>query len=329
MADATVGTTRTARSPRGSKVAIIGAGSVGSSLAYACLIRGSAREVALYDINAAKVDAEVLDLAHGLQFVGSSEVTGGADLAVVEGADIVVITAGAKQHPGETRLQLAGTNARMLEQLMPALLERAPDAIFVLVTNPCDVLTTIAQRVSGLPASRVVSTGTLLDTSRLRWVLARLAGGVAPSSVHAMIAGEHGDSEFAIWSQATIGPVPILEWEFEGRLPFNERALEEVAIEVRDAAYRVIEGKGATNYAIGLTGARLVEAVLRDERAIVPISSVLHGQWGIEGLALSVPTILDRSGASATLDIPLSKAEQRKLHASAERIQATLDAVGL
>ena len=323
----TAGTTP--RRPQGSKVAIVGAGSVGTSLAYAALIRGSAREVALYDVNEAKVDAEVLDLAHGAGFLGSSSVHGGADLAVVDGADLIVITAGAKQHPGETRLDLAGTNARMLEDLMPKLLERAPEAIFVLVTNPCDVLTTIAQRVSGLPTSRVISTGTLLDTSRLRWLLARMAGGVAPSSVHALIAGEHGDSEFAVWSQATIGPIPILEWEWQGTLPFNERVLEEVSTQVRDAAYHVIAGKGATNYAIGLAGARLIEAVLRDERAIVPVSSVLTGQWGIDGIALSVPTVLDRSGADEILEIPMSKAELRRLHASAEAISATLQSIGV
>lgn len=311
------------------KLAIIGAGSVGSSLAYAALIRGSAREIALYDIDRPKVEAEILDLAHGTQFTGSSEIHGGDDLEVVADADIVIITAGAKQKPGQTRLDLAATNVRILEDLMPKLVEAAPDAVYVLVTNPCDVLTVVAQRISGLPSSRVLSSGTLLDTSRLRWILAKLAGGVSPSSVHAMIVGEHGDSEFALWSQATIGPVPILEWERDGELPFNEAELERIAKDVREAAYHVIAGKGATNYAIGLSGARLVEAIFRDERAIVPVSSVLDGEWGIRGVALSVPTLLDRHGVRQILEVPMSKLERRRLEASAETIAGALRELGI
>ena len=174
------------------KVAIVGAGSVGSSMAYACLMRGSARTIALYDVNEPKVVAEVLDLAHGAAFTGASEVTGGADPVVVDGAHVVVITAGAKQEPGQSRLDLAATNVALLQRLLPVLLERAPDAVFVLVTNPCDVLTVAAQAISGLPAGRVFSSGTTLDSSRLRLLLARRAG-VSPGSVHANIIGEHGD----------------------------------------------------------------------------------------------------------------------------------------
>lgn len=157
----------------GSKLVVVGAGSVGSSLAYAALIRGSASNIALFDVNAAKADAEVLDLAHGTQFAAAAaSMTGGGDIAVTEGADVVVITAGAKQAPGQTRLDLAGTNVRILEELMPRLIRHAPEAVYVLVTNPCDVLTVAAQKISGLPAGRIFSSGTVLDTSRLRWLLA-------------------------------------------------------------------------------------------------------------------------------------------------------------
>jgi L-lactate dehydrogenase len=308
-----------------SKLTVVGAGSVGSSLAYASLIRGSAREVALYDIATAKVEAEVLDLAHGTQFT-DSRVIGGDDLAVAEGSHLVVITAGAKQEPGQSRLELAGTNVGILERLLPGLLERAPDAVYVLVTNPVDVLTVAAQRITGLPPNRVFGSGTVLDTSRLRWLLARRAG-VTTSNVHADIVGEHGDTEFPLWSTARIGPVPILEWR--GGDPFTVPELDEIAREVRDAAYTVIRGKGATNYAIGLAGARIVEAVVNDEHAIMPVSTVLGGLHGIEGVALSVPTLVSGDGAAPLSETPFSDDERRMLRASADAISAAVATLGI
>ena len=311
-----------------SKLAIIGAGAVGSSLAYASLIRESAREIALFDIDAAKVDAEVLDLAHGTQFTGSSRIKGGNNLNVVEGANVVVITAGAKQKPGQTRLDLAGVNASIMRDLMPRLVERAPNAVFVIVSNPCDVLAVAAQRESGLPASRVFSSGTVLDSSRLRWLIAERAG-VSTSSVHAMIVGEHGDSEFPLWSQARIGPVPLREWSLDGRGPLTEDELAVIAEDVKTAAYRVIAGKGATNYAIGLSGARIAEAILRDEGAILPVSSVLTDYRGISGVALSVPTVIDATGAARPIDVPMSAREDELLNTSAAAIANALEHLGL
>jgi L-lactate dehydrogenase len=218
------------------KLAIIGAGSVGSSLAYASLIRNSAREVALYDVNTAKAEAEVLDLAHGTPFTGASRITGGGDMDVIAGANVVVITAGAKQEPGQTRIDLAGTNARILEKIMPQLVERAPKAVYILVTNPCDVLTVIAQQISGLPAGKVFSSGTVLDSGRLRWLLAERAG-VAAQSVHASIVGEHGDSEFPLWSQASIGLTPLREWtDASGAQVFTRDVLDAGRDELRDRA---------------------------------------------------------------------------------------------
>ncbi len=311
-----------------SRLAIIGAGAVGSSLAYAALIRGSAREVALYDVDAARAEAEVLDLAHGTPFTGSSRVSGGGDLDAIDGANMVVVTAGAKQHPGQSRLDLAGINVGILRQLMPELVSRAPGAVFMLVTNPCDVLAVAAQRFSGLDPARVFSSGTVLDSSRLRWRLAERVG-VAASSVHAMIVGEHGDSEFPLWSQSRIGPIPVRDWTDEAGRRLGEDELDAIADEVKNAAYTVIAGKGATNYAIGLSGARIVEAVLRDEGAILPVSSVLSGYHGIDGVALSVPSIVDAGGVSRVLDIPFSEAEERSLHASAAAIRRSLHALGL
>ncbi|MFG6444293.1 L-lactate dehydrogenase [Microbacterium sp. P06] len=303
-----------------SKLTVVGAGSVGSSVAYAALIRGSARHVALYDIATAKVEAEVLDLAHGTQFTGTSDIIGGSDLSVVEGSHVVVVTAGAKQKPGQSRIELAATNAGILRTMMPQLLQAAPDAIYVIVTNPCDVLTVLAQEATNLPASRIFASGTVLDTSRLRWNLAKRAG-VSTSSVHAYIVGEHGDTEFPLWSRATIGTVPILEWEAPGHPKMTADELDSIAIDVRDAAYKVIQGKGATNYAIGLSSARIVEAILSDEHAVMPVSTVLTDFHGLSGVALSVPSIVSASGAVPIPETSFSDHEHELLRRSAEALE--------
>lgn len=311
-----------------SRLAIIGAGAVGSSLAYAALIRGSAREVVLYDIDAPRAEAEVLDLAHGTPFTGASTITGGADLDLISGANVVVVTAGAKQHPGQSRLDLAGTNVGILRSLMPELIERAPNAVYILVTNPCDVLAVAAQRFSGLPPGRVFSSGTVLDSSRLRWRLAERVG-VSPSSIHALIVGEHGDSEFPLWSQSRIGPIPIRDWVDSNGASMTVEELDQLADEVKNAAYKVIAGKGATNYAIGLSGARIVEAVLNDEGAVLPVSSVLHDYRGVSGVALSVPSVVNAAGVARVIDVPFSDDEERLLYASAAAIRESLAALDL
>ena len=313
---------------RHSKVTVVGAGAVGSSSAYAMLIRSSAREIVLYDIDTAKVSAEVLDLAHGTQFTGSSSIDGGSDIDLTAGSDVIVITAGAKQKPGQTRLELAGVNFRILEAMLPKLLALSPNAIFVLVTNPCDVLATAALQITGLPNSRVFSSGTVLDSSRLRWLLGdRLK--VSTTSIHALIIGEHGDSEFPLWSQAAIGPVPLNEWITENGQPLSLDELNSIHNLVKTAAYRVIEGKGATNYAIGLSAARIVEAILSDEEAILPVSSVLHDYRGVSGLAMSVPTLVNAQGAAKTIEVSMDVYEQAAFEKSAAAISASLKSLGL
>ncbi len=254
-------------SARGTRrVAIVGAGSVGATIAYACLIRGVAGTVALFDLDADKTTAEVLDLEQGIQFVPMAQVVGSDDIAVTAGSDIVVVTAGAKQKPGQTRLELAGVNVEMCRTLIPQLVELSPDAIVLMVTNPVDVLTYAAQKFSGLPKERVFGSGTVLDSSRLRILLARHAG-VAVQSVHAYVVGEHGDSELPLWSTATIGPIPVADWSVPGVPPLDAEVRDGIAHQVVTAAERIIRGKGATNYAIGLSTARIVEAVLKDEQA--------------------------------------------------------------
>lgn len=320
-------TNSTEATVRRTKIGIVGAGSVGTSLAYAAMIRGTATDIALYDLNTAKVEAEALDLSHGQMFASGTRVEGSDDVSVLKNSDVILITAGAKQKPGQTRLDLAGANTDILKTLMPQLVEHAPHAIFVLVTNPCDVLTVVAQKITGLPHRQVLSSGTVLDTSRLRWMIANEAQ-VNTTSVHAYIIGEHGDSEFPVWSSASIGQVPLRDWEMDGRKPFTEQRLAEMTHEVVNAAYKVIEGKGATNYSIGLSGVRIAEAILRDLRSVLPVSSILDDFHGISGLALSVPSIVGRRGVEQPLAIPMGEHEEQLLRDSAQAMRQALASLG-
>ena len=314
---------------RTTKLSVIGAGSVGQSVAYAAMLRGSAHTIALYDVDEKKVDAEVLDLAHGTQFASAATITGGSDIACVQGSDVVVITAGARQRADQTRLDLASTNVGILQDLMPRLLEVAPHAIFMLVTNPCDVLTVAAHQVTGLPTSRIFSSGTVLDSSRLKWQISQDLG-VNPRSVHTRIIGEHGDSEFALWSSANIGGIPIREWvNPDGSRPFTEQRLARYRDDVANAAYSIIAGKGATNLAIGVSAARITEAILNDERAILTVSSVLDGYDGVRGVAMSVPSIVGRGGVERVLSIGMDAQEQELFHASAQQLKSTQRSLGL
>ena len=307
---------------------MIGAGAVGTATAYALLIKEVAREVVLYDIETAKVEAEVLDLAHGTPFTGSSKISGGSDITLTKKSDLIIVTAGAKQKPGQTRLDLAATNVKILESLLPALLAESPKAIFMLVTNPCDVLAVVAQKITGLPANRVFASGTVLDSARLRWMLGERLG-VSPASIHAYIVGEHGDSEFALWSQAKVGPVPLSEWNVaEDGKPLSVSELEQMAQDVKTAAYRVIAGKGATNYAIGISATRIAEAILTDENAVLQVSSMLSNYNGVSGVALSVPTIVNRRGAIRQVEVPMTDLELEKFQASAEAIRSSLETLG-
>lgn len=307
------------------KVAIVGAGAVGSTLAYACLLRGVARHVVLHDINAAKVKAEALDLSHGVQFMPMAEVEGSDDVEVTRGSDVVVVTAGAKQRPGQTRMDLAGATVNLISKIMPPLVEQSPNAIFVMVTNPVDVVTYAALKLSGLPPEQLFGSGTVLDSSRLRYLLAERCG-VAVQNVHAYIGGEHGDSEIPLWSTASIGGVPLMEWGATHSLTASDRA--EIAHQVVNAAYEIIEGKGATNYAIGLAGSRIIESVLRDERRVLPVSTMLDDWHGISDVCMSVPTVVDRMGAAERLALPLSDEERRLMMASADSIRAAARSLG-
>lgn len=309
------------------KVAIIGAGSVGATIAYACMMRGVAKHLVLYDIAQTKVDAEVLDLNHGLQFVPMAKVEGSTDIAVCSGASVVVVTAGAKQKIGQTRMELAGANAQICKSLIPAIQAVAPDAILLMVTNPVDVITYIAQKISGLPTGQVFGSGTVLDSSRFRFLIAQRCN-VAVQNVHAYIAGEHGDSEIPLWSSASIANIPLHDWAVPGHGKLTVRDRTEIFQNVKNAAYQIIQGKGATNYAIGLATARILEALVHNEQRILPVSSRLTDYRGISDVCLSVPSIVNGKGVEQALPIPLNDAELAGLQNSAATIQGACRQLG-
>ncbi len=312
---------------RVNKIAIVGAGAVGATIAYAAMIRGVAKQLALYDINRAKVDAEVLDLNHGLQFMPMATLEGSDDLGVCAGADVVVITAGAKQKQGQTRMELAGANVELCRSLVPQLLKVAPDALLLVVTNPVDVLTYVVQKLSGLPSRRVFGSGTVLDSSRFRYLIARHLN-VAVQNVHAFIAGEHGDSELPLWSSASVGSLPLLQWSAPGHSRLTEEDRARIFDNVRNAAYQIIRGKGATNYAIGLATTQILEAVLHDEQRVLPVSSRLEGYLGISDVCMSVPSIVNRTGVETVLEVPLNDTEREGLKRSADTIRQAIRTLG-
>jgi L-lactate dehydrogenase len=313
---------------RRSKLAIVGAGSVGATLAYASLIRGAAHDIVLYDVSREKVAAEVLDLRHGLQFCPAAEVDGSDDIEICAGADVIAITAGAKQKPGQTRLELAGTNVEICRQLVPKLLAVAPDSVLLMVTNPVDVLTLAALQFSGLDKGRVIGSGTVLDSARLRELIASSLG-VASQSVHAWIAGEHGDTEFPVWSSASIGTVPVSSFVTPDGRWLGPEIQDRIGRDVVTAAERIIRGKGATNYAVGLAAARIIEAMLRDESSVLPVSSLMEGQHGVSGVCLSLPSLVDKNGVVGVLDVPMSPEEVRQFQASAAAVREVAVSVGL
>jgi len=309
------------------KIGIVGAGSVGATIAYACMVRGVGKHISLFDAAKTKVEAEVLDLNHGLMFVPMAKVDGSDDVNVLERSDVVVITAGAKQKPGQTRVELAETNTAICRKLIPDLLRVAPHATLLMVTNPVDVLTYVALKLSGLESRQVLGSGTVLDSSRFRFLIAQRCA-VAVQNVHAYIAGEHGDSEIPLWSSASIGNVPVQGWHMPGHGVLSTLEEQDIFESVRTAAYKIIQGKGATNYAVGLAVAAILEAILWNEGRVLPVSSLLTNYRGISNVCLSVPSIVGIRGVEGLLPVPMSASEEAGLRASAEAIQHVLHALG-
>ena len=303
---------------RGTKVAIIGAGAVGSAVTYASMIQGVARHYAMFDINESRVKAEALDIAQGSQFAPVSTVEGSSDIAVIKDSDVVVITAGAKQKPGQSRLELAGATIDIMKS---KAVEQAPNAIYLMVANPVDVVTYAGWKLSGLSDGRFFGSGTVLDSSRLRYLVA-LACGVAPQNVHAYIAGEHGDSEIPLWSSAMVGAVPLLQWgqTVDGKL-LDDGVREAIHHDVVRSAYNIIEGKGVTNYAIGISVASILGSIVRDEHRVLPVSSYLEDWLGISDVCMSVPSIVGRAGVGRRLVPVVTPREYDGLRRSADSIR--------
>jgi L-lactate dehydrogenase len=296
------------------KVGIIGAGNVGSSAAYAMALRGAASEIVLVDANAALAEAHAEDILHATPFAAPVRV-GAGDVESLAGARVVVLTAGVGQKPGETRLALLGRNADVFRAIIPDVRRVAPDALLVVATNPVDVMTDVATRISGLPPERVIGSGTILDTARFRALLGDHLD-VAPHSVHAYVLGEHGDSEVLAWTSVRVGGVALDAFDRGHAVTPAVRARVDEA--VRRAAYRIIAGKGATYHGIGAGLARLVEVIRDDERAVVTVSIVTAECEGVRDVALSLPRVVGAAGVLRTLDPELGDDERVALRHSAD-----------
>ena len=297
------------------KVAIIGCGRVGTTVAYTLLIQNIADELILLSRNKNKTYGEELDFQHGLSFLGSTKITATEKYKDLKDVDVVVITAGISQRPGDTRLDLTENNVAMIQEMIPKIIKYAPNAVIVIVSNPVDVLTYKAYTLAGLPKGRIFGTGTTLDTSRFRFHLSKFLK-VNPKSIHAYILGEHGDSSFPALSGATVGGQSLLS--FPGLTP--QKAIQAYD-ETKNAAYKIIEAKGSTYYAIAVATSHIVEAILKDNKEVMPVSIPLHGYHGHSGVALSVPCVIGRNGVEQVIELKLSWDEKNKLDKSVNTIK--------
>lgn len=301
-----------------SKIAIVGAGFVGSTSAYACLIEGAASEIALIDVNREKAEGEAMDLQHGLQFKPNTKITFGGDYSLCKGAEIVVITAGAHQKPGETRIDLVKKNSEIFRAMIPRITEHNKDCILLVVSNPLDVLTYLALKYSKFPKNKVIGSGTILDTARFRYMLGQYFE-VSPNSVHAYILGEHGDSSFPVWSTANIAGVSLKKLK-----RYSKKSMDRIYAQTKNAAYEVIAKKGATYYAIGLGVSKIVKAVLSNQNEVLALSSYLDDYCGVRDVCLSVPAVIDRNGIREHIRLPLNFRERRQLRKSANLIKKVI-----
>jgi L-lactate dehydrogenase len=312
------------------KVAIVGCGQVGAASAYALVMRGVGREIVLVDLNRARAEAEANDIFHAVPFASPLTVRAG-DYPDIAGARVVVIAGGVAQRPGETRLQLLRRNADVFRQIVPSVLRAAPDAVLLVVTNPVDVMTHLAAHFAAdfnVPHSRVIGSGTTLDTARFRALLARHFG-VDPQHVHAYVIGEHGDSEVLVWSQATIAGLNTDEFAKVQGTALDESERRHIDENVRHAAYHIIAGKGATYFGIGSAVARIVEVLLHDQRAILTICSRITGVPDCEGVTLSLPHLVGGEGELATIPLPLDAMEREDLRRSAGILRDALESLKL
>lgn len=308
------------------KVGIVGSGFVGATAAYALVMRGVGREIVLVDKDATRAAAEAADLRHAVPFANPLEVRSGtyADLA---GSCVVVLCAGVGQKPGETRLQLLQRNAQVFREVVPAVLDAAPNAVLLVATNPVDVMTHLAARyaaASGVPTGRVLGSGTTLDTARFRSLLGSQCG-VDSHHVHAHVIGEHGDSEVLTWSLATVGGMPLNDFAALRNVDLSSEVRARIDGEVRNAAYTIIQGKKATYYGIGSALARIVDAIVHDQRAVMTVGTITADVAGVREVTVSLPRLVGGQGVLATFPLPLNDAETEGLRKSAEIIRKLLD----
>ncbi|MBP8968965.1 MAG: L-lactate dehydrogenase [Lachnospiraceae bacterium] len=305
------------------KVALIGCGFVGSASAFAIMQSGLFSEMVLIDANIDKAEGEALDIAHGLSYAKPMQIYAGKYEDISDAA-IIVISAGANQKPGETRLDLVKKNISIFRSIMGELNRVKVEGVLLIAANPVDILTAAAQKLSGLPENRVFGSGTVLDTARFKYLLGEHLD-VDARNVHAFILGEHGDSEIAVWSSANISGIPVNEFcELKGHFD-HENAMKEIADNVKNAAYEIIQKKQATYYGIAMSVRRICEAVIRDEKSILPVSRMIHGEYGLDGMALSLPAIVGKDGVEAAVPAKLSDEELAALRKSGETLKAILD----
>ena len=299
------------------KAAMIGCGFVGSASAFALMQSGLFSELVLIDANHDKAEGEAMDIAHGLPFAGQMKIYAGDYDDIVDAA-VIIVTAGAAQKPGETRLDLVNKNVNIFKSIIPEIAKRNYKGILLIVANPVDILTYTAVKLSGLPENRVIGSGTVLDTARLKYALGEHLE-VDSRSVHSFIIGEHGDSEIVAWSSTNVSGIPVNDFcELRGH--FNhEEAMHRIADDVKNSAYDIIEKKGATYYGIAMSVKRICECIMRDEKSILPISSMMHGEYGISDICLSMPTV-GREGVETRVPIQLNEQEESALSASAEQL---------
>lgn len=306
-----------------SRVAVVGVGNVGASFAYALVLSGLASELVLIDVDHRRAEGEAMDLAHAVPFTKPIRVWAG-DYADCEGAAVTVITAGTAQRPGESRRDLVTRNASIFGSIVPQVASANPDGIILVTTNPVDVLSYQSWKLSGLPPSRVIGSGTILDTARFRSLLSEHFG-VDPRSVHAFIAGEHGDSEVPIWSSANIAGMRLAEFCTANGLTYDSAEMDAIFARTRDAAYEIIARKGATYYAVGAGLLRIVEAIIRDQRTVLSVSSLVDDFYGISDVYLSLPCVVTREGVERVLRLDLSPSEAAGLRRSAGVLRSMID----
>jgi L-lactate dehydrogenase len=309
------------------KCAMIGCGFVGASSVFSLMQSGLFSEMVLIDANKDRAEGEAMDLSHGLPFGRPMEIYAG-DYSDVASCGLVIITAGANQKPGESRLDLVKKNVAIFKQIIPEVVKNNTECIMLIVTNPVDILTYVALKLSGFPPERVIGSGTVLDTARLKYLIGRRLG-VDSRSVHAFIIGEHGDSELAVWSSANVSGIELNRFcEQNGNFEFRKVA-DELYTDVRDSAYTIISKKGATYYGIAMAVRRIATCILRDEHSILPVSSLIQGHYGLEGLCMGVPAIVGSKGVEKLLDINLSGEEQLELMHSADELKKVLASLDL